>query len=88
MIAALALGFMLGACSGASPEALAQNDPWERTNRDIFDFNVQVDQLVARPIAKGYKAGEVDEWLSFVNKRIQYWKGEEKARKIPLVFKY
>jgi len=56
MIAALALGFMLGACSGPSPEALAQNDPWERTNRDIFDFDVRVDHLVARPIAKSYKA--------------------------------
>ncbi|HUL31492.1 MAG TPA: TRAP transporter substrate-binding protein [Thermodesulfobacteriota bacterium] len=39
-------------------------------------------------ISKGNKAGDADEWLGFINKRIQYWKGEEKARKIPLVFKY
>src|ERR1044072_5222907 len=29
--------------------------PWEKTNRDIFDFDVRVDHAVARPIAKGYR---------------------------------
>jgi len=54
-ISALALGLVLGACSTPSPESLAQNDPWEKTNRDIFDFDVRMDHAVARPIAKGYR---------------------------------
>ncbi|MBI5583347.1 MAG: TRAP transporter substrate-binding protein [Deltaproteobacteria bacterium] len=33
-------------------------------------------------IAKGYKASEVDHWLSFIKERIEYWKKEEKQRKI------
>ena len=56
VISALALGLALGACSTPSLESLAQNDPWETTNRDIFDFDVRVDHAVARPIAKGYRA--------------------------------
>jgi len=56
VISALALSLVLGACSTPSPESLAQNDPWEKTNRDIFDFDVKVDHAVARPIAKGYRA--------------------------------
>lgn len=56
VISALALSFFLGACSTPSAESLAQNDPWEKTNRDIFDFDVRVDNAVARPIAKGYRA--------------------------------
>ena len=56
VISALALSLALGACSTPSAESLAQNDPWEKTNRDIFDFDVRVDHAVARPIAKGYRA--------------------------------
>lgn len=51
----LALGLILGACSAPSPESIAQNDPWEKTNRDIFDFDVKLDHAVARPIARGYR---------------------------------
>ncbi|HJT44341.1 MAG TPA: VacJ family lipoprotein [Rhizomicrobium sp.] len=52
----LALTLVLGACSTPSAESLAQNDPWEQTNRDIFDFDVRVDHAVARPLARGYRA--------------------------------
>ena len=55
-ISVLALALSLGACSTPSPESMAQNDPWEATNRDIFDFDVRVDHAVARPLAKGYRA--------------------------------
>ena len=55
LLSALAMGLMLGACSTPSPDSLAQNDPWEKTNRDIFDFDVKVDHAVARPIARGYR---------------------------------
>jgi phospholipid-binding lipoprotein MlaA len=56
VISALALGIFLSACSTPSPESLAQNDPWERTNRDVFDFDIRLDHAVARPIARGYRA--------------------------------
>jgi phospholipid-binding lipoprotein MlaA len=56
VISALALSLVLGACSTPSAESLAQNDPWEKTNRDIFDFDVRLNHAVARPIAKGYRA--------------------------------
>ena len=55
LLSALALGLVLSACSAPSPESLAQNDPWEKTNRDIFDFDVKLDHAVARPIAKSYR---------------------------------
>jgi phospholipid-binding lipoprotein MlaA len=54
----LLLGFCatlsLGACTTTDPQSLAQNDPWEPTNRAIFDFDVQLDHAVARPVAKFY----------------------------------
>ena len=56
MMLTFALSLFLGACSTPSAESLAQNDPWEKTNRDIFDFDVRVDRAVARPIARGYRS--------------------------------
>jgi phospholipid-binding lipoprotein MlaA len=53
--AALALSLGLSACSTPSADSLAQNDPWEKTNRDTFDFDIRLDHAVARPIAKGYR---------------------------------
>ncbi len=37
-------------------------------------------------VAKGYKAAEVDSWIQFMKERISYWKGQEKARKIPTAY--
>jgi len=39
-------------------------------------------------VSKGYKPAEVDGWLSFIRERIEYWKGQEKAQKIPTAYKY
>jgi TRAP-type C4-dicarboxylate transport system substrate-binding protein len=39
-------------------------------------------------VSKGYKAQEVDGWVNFVKERIEYWKGQEKARKIPTAYQY
>ncbi len=39
-------------------------------------------------LAKGFKAAEVDEWLNFIKERIEYWKGQEKAQKIPTAYQY
>src|SRR5215475_2238307 len=56
VVSSLALSLFLGACSTPNSESLAQNDPWEKTNRDIFDFDMKFDHAIARPIAKGYRA--------------------------------
>ncbi len=37
-------------------------------------------------ISKGYKEAEIDGWLSFIKERTEYWKKEEKQRKIPAPF--
>ena len=39
-------------------------------------------------MGKGYQAGEIDGWLSYIKERIEYWKGQEKAKKIATVYKY
>ena len=39
-------------------------------------------------ISKGSKAADVDAWLAYVKERIEYWKGQEKAQKIPTVYQY
>jgi len=45
----------LGACS-STQEAVEQNDPFEPTNREIFEFNHKLDDRVALPIATFYKS--------------------------------
>jgi TRAP-type transport system periplasmic protein len=39
-------------------------------------------------LSKGYKAKEIDGWLSFVKERIEYWKVQEKAKNIPTAYQY
>ena len=41
-------------CSTAEPEALAQNDPYEPTNRAVFEMNTKIDKAFAKPVAKFY----------------------------------
>ena len=38
--------------------------------------------------AKGYTEKEVDSWLAFIKERIQYWKAQEKAKKVPTAYEY
>ncbi len=60
----------------------ADNPPWIKAVQPVIgDYKKDL-------VAKGYKAGEIDDWIGFVNKRIQYWKGEEKAKKIPTSYQY
>jgi TRAP-type C4-dicarboxylate transport system substrate-binding protein len=47
-----------------------------------------IDDYKKDVISKGAKAGDVDEWISFINKRIQYWKAQEKAKNIPTSYQY
>jgi phospholipid-binding lipoprotein MlaA len=49
---------LLGAVVGFGPAAVAdepgQHDPFEQTNRAIFDMNIKLDKAVAKPVAKFY----------------------------------
>jgi phospholipid-binding lipoprotein MlaA len=55
LLCLLAAGLLCG-CSTPSPQSLAENDPWEKTNRDVFAFDVWVEHNVARPVDDGYRA--------------------------------
>ena len=37
-------------------------------------------------MSKGYKEQEVDAWFNFIKERTEYWKTQEKARKIPNIY--
>jgi phospholipid-binding lipoprotein MlaA len=78
---ALAVGILSG-CSTApvpeDPEERAEyeqtNDPYEPTNRDIFEFNQMLDRSLIKPAAEGYRAAmppwgrdRVDDFLSNMN---------------------
>lgn len=39
-------------------------------------------------VSKGFKADEVDSWIAYLKERIEYWKGQEKARNIPTAYRY
>jgi phospholipid-binding lipoprotein MlaA len=55
LVAAAALS--LASCaSDPSATSTAQNDPYENTNRAIFDFNNKLDNAIILPAAKGYVA--------------------------------
>jgi phospholipid-binding lipoprotein MlaA len=43
-----------GCAVSKDPEAIAQNDPYEATNRAVFDMNSKMDRAVAKPVAKFY----------------------------------
>jgi phospholipid-binding lipoprotein MlaA len=54
--AALLVGacLALSGCATKDPQSLAQNDPWEPTNRAIFNFDIQLDHAVAEPVTRFY----------------------------------
>ena len=54
LLCLLIAGFLCG-CSTPNAQSLAENDPWEKTNRDIFAFDVWVQHNIARPVGKGYR---------------------------------
>src|ERR1700744_4845782 len=56
LLIALCAGLAVSACTTDNPESLAQNDPFEPTNRAIFDFDVKLDHAVATPVAKFYRS--------------------------------
>jgi TRAP-type C4-dicarboxylate transport system substrate-binding protein len=60
----------------------ADSPQWVKAVRPV------IDDYKKDLVSKGYKAGDIDDWIGFVNKRIQYWKIEEKAKKIPTSYQY
>jgi phospholipid-binding lipoprotein MlaA len=56
LFATLAMSLMLTACATKDPQSLAQHDPFEPTNRQIFDLDVKLDHAVATPMAKFYRS--------------------------------
>jgi phospholipid-binding lipoprotein MlaA len=51
----MVLSVLAAGCTATKdPEAIAQNDPYEPTNRAIFNFNTKLDNAVAKPVAKFY----------------------------------
>ena len=54
-LAIAALGLLLCGCASTpSPEALAANDPFEPTNRDVFQLNKKLDKYVVIPTVGVY----------------------------------
>jgi phospholipid-binding lipoprotein MlaA len=51
---AMAALLTAGCATPSDPEAAAQNDPFEHTNRTVFDLNSRLDRAVAKPVAKFY----------------------------------
>jgi phospholipid-binding lipoprotein MlaA len=51
--AILVIGMAMGLCSGcaAGPNPA---DPWEKTNRSIYNFNEGLDRVALKPLADGY----------------------------------
>ena len=56
LIAACAATLLVSACATKDPQSLAQNDPWEPTNRAVLDFDIKLDHAVLLPAAKFYRS--------------------------------
>jgi phospholipid-binding lipoprotein MlaA len=55
LLAVLLMGTALSGCAATTnPDSIAQNDPYEPTNRKIFEFNQSLDKNFARPVAVFY----------------------------------
>jgi phospholipid-binding lipoprotein MlaA len=55
-LAVICAALALSACATKDPQSLAQNDPWEPTNRAVFDFDIKLNNSVAIPVAKFYRS--------------------------------
>jgi phospholipid-binding lipoprotein MlaA len=56
LLAILCASLALSACATKDPQSLAQNDPWEPSNRAVFDFDIKLQNNVALPVAKFYRS--------------------------------
>lgn len=51
-----ALGLLLAGCATPATQPMDPADPYEATNREIFDFNLKIDRTFLRPTAERYVA--------------------------------
>lgn len=59
-VTAAAIGMALIAMPALADTPDQPRDPYEETNREIFDFNMSLDRAVMRPVASGYRAAVPD----------------------------
>ena len=59
------------------PLSAAESARWVKASQPV------VEDYKKDLASKGFKAAEIDSWLKYVDERIDYWEGQEKARKIP-----
>jgi phospholipid-binding lipoprotein MlaA len=52
----LGAALALSGCATKDPAALAQRDPWEPSNRAVFDFDIKLNNTVVTPVAKFYRS--------------------------------
>ena len=64
------------------PLSDAESAKWVKAVQPVIaDFSKDL-------VSKGYKKADIDSWLGYIHERTDYWKAQEKARKIPTPFKY
>jgi phospholipid-binding lipoprotein MlaA len=51
----LTTGVLLGGCASPPADPAGVNDPYEASNRAIFDFNLSIDRTFLRPTAERYQ---------------------------------
>lgn len=52
----LLLGILHTGCATVPAGEPPSHDPWERMNRQVFEFNEVLDQVAVRPVAQAYQA--------------------------------
>lgn len=52
----LALVLLVATGCATNPPNGPVHDPWESTNRKIFNFNTKLDNAILKPVARGYRA--------------------------------
>jgi TRAP-type transport system periplasmic protein len=60
----------------------ADNAKWVHAAQPV------IDEYRKDLASKGHTAAEIDQWISFVKERIEYWTKQEKAKKIPTSYQY
>ncbi len=64
------------------PLSDAENAKWIKAAQPVIeDYKKDL-------VSKGFKAADIDSWLKYIQERIEYWKGQEKAKKIPTAYQY
>ena len=56
IVALILIAFLATACASIPPDQRVESDPWESLNRPLYSFNTGFDNVLTKPIAKGYRA--------------------------------